>query len=355
MTATPSESSGSAAAFNPGAVLGQYRIVRLLGRGGMGEVYEVEHAVLHRRYALKLLPAEFAAASGALERFQREARVMAALEHPNILQVDDFGETGGRYWLRMELANGVNAAGKPCVSLADWVEAKGGKLDAARAAGVLGHILSGLAHAHKRGVVHRDLKPANILLLTAADGKTEVKIADFGLVRLVGEEWVRGRAEQSIRLSMSLGDQRTMAPDGGSSTGSLIGTYAYMSPEQKRGAEADMRSDVYAMGLIAYRLFTGRKLGLKKPSELVPGLAPAWDTWIMTALEEAPGDRFADAGELLAAMPDAGDEGSGFGVQGSGTNPQPATHNPRFRVQGSGFRKKNPQPTTHNPQPIPAG
>ena len=107
--------------------LGQYRIVRPLGRGGMGEVYEAEHVTLHRRYALKLLPAEFAAMPGALERFRREARVMANLDHPHIVKVDDFGESGGRYWLRMELANGLRHGGLEVTSLQDLAAAGGGR------------------------------------------------------------------------------------------------------------------------------------------------------------------------------------------------------------------------------------
>ena len=106
-TNPPADSAAHAASLSAGATFGQYRIVRLLGRGGMGEVYEAEHLTLGRRYALKLLPADFASRSDALERFRQEARVMANLEHPNIVKVDDFGETQGRYWLRMELAEGV--------------------------------------------------------------------------------------------------------------------------------------------------------------------------------------------------------------------------------------------------------
>jgi serine/threonine protein kinase len=126
------------AGLAPGATLGQYRVVRLLGRGGMGEVYEVEHTTLETRHALKLLPPDFAARPGALERFRREAKVMAQLRHENIIHVDDFGETGGRYWLRMELAEGIDAgnlkletggsARGGLVSLQDLAEACGGKV-----------------------------------------------------------------------------------------------------------------------------------------------------------------------------------------------------------------------------------
>jgi len=147
-----------------GQSLGQYRIIRPLGRGGMGEVYEAEHQVLRRSYALKLLPHDFATQSCALERFQREAQVMANLEHPNILKVDDFGETDGRYWLRMELADGVQSGdGKQVVSLQDLADAGNGKIGQEALADILKQILEGLKYAHDRGAIHRDLKPSNIL------------------------------------------------------------------------------------------------------------------------------------------------------------------------------------------------
>lgn len=174
----PSDAPKGAYTLSPGQSLGQYKIIRALGRGGMGEVYEVEHQVLRRRYALKLLPADFMARSEALDRFQREAQVMANLEHPNILKVDDFGDTDGRYWLRMELAEGISRAEDDrIVSLQDLADAGGGKVEQKTLAGVLRQILDALEYAHGRGAVHRDLKPSNIIF----SGET-AKIADFGLV-----------------------------------------------------------------------------------------------------------------------------------------------------------------------------
>ena len=158
------------AEFPTGSQLGNYHIVRLLGRGGMGEVYEAEHTVLRRRYALKVLPGHFASNPGALERFQREAEVMANLEHPHILRVDDFGESNGWYWLRMELAKDVSAAAynvlgeAPIRSLQDLAEALNGRLPQELMLHLVLCILDGLGYAHARGAVHRDLKPSNILL-----------------------------------------------------------------------------------------------------------------------------------------------------------------------------------------------
>ncbi|MBT7055652.1 MAG: protein kinase [Lentisphaerae bacterium] len=279
-----------------GSSFGQYRIVHPLGRGGMGEVYEAEHQVLHRRYALKLLPPDFASRTGALERFQREAEVMANLEHPNILKVDEFGETGGRYWLRMELAVGIEADDKLTRSLADLVEVRGGKVPQAEFTAVLRQVLGGLAHAHELGAIHRDLKPANILLTPEGP-----KIADFGLVRLVGEEWVHSQAQISVQRSLSLGEQQTEAPGtSGTSARPLLGTYEYMSPEQKRGEQADERSDIYALGLMSYRLLTGQKeLSFELPSQIDPEVVEGWDEIVRRCLRPKPEDRPRDCTWLL--------------------------------------------------------
>jgi len=303
--------------LSSGDILGQYRVVRALGRGGMGEVYEVEHGVLRRRYALKLLPAEFARSTAGLERFRREAQVMVNLEHPNIVRVDDFGEAGGRYWLRMELAEGVEVGSVHVHALGDYVKAKGGRLVPAEAEVLFRHILEGLGHAHSKGVVHRDLKPGNILLSAMPDGGVFPKISDFGLVRSVGEDWVRSPAELSVRQSMSIGGDPTLeGADAGSGTRSLLGTHGYMSPEQKRGEEATPASDVYAVGLMMCRLLTGRQLGMERPSELVPDLPVWWDGLVATALEDDPAERLADGGKFLERLGSAQAEEDGAALSG---------------------------------------
>jgi serine/threonine protein kinase len=358
---TPSGAGRGKASFSPGDRVGEYRIVRLLGRGGMGEVYEAEHSTLGRRYALKFLPADFAKSSGAIERFRREAKVMANLEHPNIVKVDDFDEFKGRYWLRMELVSGVEVddlrsvvvrdlppspkttADRPgsktsslrspsakneltscvkdpainAISLSDLAEACGGKLDEGLLSHILHQILDALSYAHAKGAIHRDLKPGNILLdcrvcRDRASDKSEMsdlsdciaKISDFGLVRLVGEDWIKSQAELSVKLSLSIGDMRTMGadPSAGSSTRSLIGTYEYMSPEQKSGGEAGKASDVYAIGLMAYKLLTGKNIGPRPPSYYCKGISPKWDDFVFRSLEEDPSERFPDASAMLSAL-----------------------------------------------------
>ncbi len=325
-------------ALEPGTQLGQYKLIRLLGRGGMGEVYEAEHTTLGINFALKLLPPDLLATTAALERFRREARVMAQLRHPHLLHVDDFGETEGRYWLRMELANGIRlkpetgnlkpeAEGHSVVSLAEWAEATGGRLPQQLLLGILQQIVSGLAYAHERGVVHRDLKPSNILLISGHPPSSinhppsslgfTAKIADFGLVRLVGAEWLQSRVENSVRLSASLGEQATLTGPkrDGSSTRSLLGTFEYMSPEQKRGEEADARSDLYALGLLTFRLLTGqREPGFELPSQIHDDIVPAWDALVRAALQPRKERRVADCGvvtqhlEAIAAELSQGSE-----------------------------------------------
>ena len=316
-----------------GSLVGEYKIIRLLGCGGMGEVYEAEHLTLRKRYALKFLPVDFEATPGAVERFKREAKVMANLEHPNIIKVDDFGNDNGRYWIRMELVHGVEDAGKSTVSLADLEDLCAGTIEQFHFAQILRQILEAMAYAHSQGVVHRDLKPGNILLDKVQNGKDEsksskhgtalpaspvelqvggqqlasddyiVKVSDFGLVRLVGEERVRSQAEDSVKLTMPrVGTTIEFSDSNNPGAKSLIGTYEYMSPEQKKGKEAGKASDVYAIGLICYRLLTGKQLGPRPPSYYVKDLFDGLDELILKALEERPAERFADASEMLSAF-----------------------------------------------------
>jgi serine/threonine protein kinase len=295
--------------LQPDAQFGQYHIVRLLGRGGMGEVYEAEHTTLGLRFALKLLPPDMLATPTALERFRREARVMAQLRHPHILHVDEFGETEGRFWFRMELANGATVKGRQVVSLAELAAAYGGRIEQGVLLGILQQLVAGLAHAHAKGVVHRDLKPANVLICTDAEGSV-FKIADFGLVRLVGMDWLQSRVENSVRLTGQVTDSLSDLPTGrgplgeGASTRSLLGTYEYMSPEQKRGEEVDARSDIYALGLMIFRLLTGdREWDLDEvPSQMVAGLVPAWDDLVKATLRARKEKRVADCAAMLPLL-----------------------------------------------------
>jgi serine/threonine protein kinase len=339
--------------LSPGQTLGQYKIIRPLGKGGMGEVYEAEHQVLRRSYALKLLPHDFATQSCALERFQREAQVMANLEHPNILKVDDFGETDGRYWLRMELANGVQSGdGKQSVSLQDLADAGDGKIGQEKLADILKQILEGLKYAHDRGAIHRDLKPSNILFSGGV-----AKMADFGLVRLVGEDWVRSQAQLSVQRSMSIGAERTMPGSGsepGSSTRSLLGTFEYMSPEQKRGEDATAQSDLYAVGLMAFKLLTGQNPGVKPPTKIDKKLSPVWDNFVEKALEEDASERLSSAADGLALLKSVGQA-----LKASSDRYGQAAAEARQREQETRRREENaarnrpPPPLPTQPQPLP--
>ncbi len=286
-----------------GSIFGQYKIVRELGRGGMGEVYEVEHQVLGRRYAIKFIHGEVLRQAGALERFRREARVMACLEHPGILQVDEYGETEGRPWLRMELIRGRPAGDRRLVSLGDWIQTRDGRLDSEEVRVLLGALLEALEYAHGEGVVHRDLKPGNILLTEKG-----IKVADFGLVQLAGENWFKDQVQLTVMRSLSIGQEATVLEGGSAgrdgSTRALLGTFDYMSPEQKEGGEVDARSDLYSIGIMTYRMLTGeRSVGMRRPSELVKGLDPAWDQWVITALETRPENRFGSARLMQESLP----------------------------------------------------
>src|SRR4051794_24815549 len=193
----------------------RYRLIGLLGRTGMSEVWSADDIDLERRIALKLL-----APDADRARFEREARAAAALAHPNLTQLYDYGEADGRPYMVLEYLSGG--------TLEDQL-ASGKALDDDETHGIAAGIAAGLAHAHDRGLVHRDLKPANILF----DAEGRAKIADFGIARLDG------------------GGTLTEA-------GTVLGTAAYISPEQAAGEPATPASDVYSFGVILFRMLTGR-------------------------------------------------------------------------------------------------
>jgi formylglycine-generating enzyme len=169
-------------------------------------------------------------------------------------------------------------------------------------------VLKGIAYAHQQKVIHRDLKPANILLFPKSGGGFTAKVSDYGLVKLLGEEFLRSRVTKSVQISLggagkhSLGDEKTEGGEKGTSTRALLGTWAYMSPEQQEGAEATERSDVYSLGLMCYQLLTGEKPTLRLPNQLNPKIVSEWNEILLKALENRPENRFADAGEMLKAL-----------------------------------------------------
>jgi eukaryotic-like serine/threonine-protein kinase len=273
-----------------GSRLGPYEIVAPLGAGGMGEVYRARDTRLDRIVAIKVLPARLAGDPDALQRFEREARAVAALSHPNILAIHDFGDQDGTAYAVTELLEGK--------TLRERLE---GPLPARKAVEYAVQVALGLAAAHDKGIVHRDLKPENIFVTD--DGR--VKILDFGLARL----------QSPVVSSAPL----TEAPTTPVSTepGVVMGTVGYMSPEQVRGYGADHRSDLFAFGAVLYEMLTGRRAfrGVSAADTMSavlnaePELAPAFTTTepaltqiVRRCLEKSPGERFQSAQDLAFAL-----------------------------------------------------
>ena len=286
--------SGGRESLSAGMTLGEYRVVRLLGRGGMGEVYEVEHVQMRKRYALKVLPAELSTDPQFVSRFRIEARVMADLHHPAIVQVHYMGEHQGRFYLVMDYVGGPDEMPE---TLEDLLES--GRMQEKRARELALQICEAVDYAHtfKSGsVIHRDLKPSNVLL----DGAGNVKVSDFGLAKVLGEQYLQSVIENSIQLSMagqlSVGDENTGKRS--SSARALLGTYDYMSPEQKAGGDVSVQSDVYAIGVMLYRMLTGEKPegAYKAPSRF--GVSKAWDRIVERCLQRNPAERYVSVARL---------------------------------------------------------
>jgi formylglycine-generating enzyme required for sulfatase activity/serine/threonine protein kinase len=301
-TGGPARGSGAEdPTLRDGEIFGPFRVLSLLGRGAMGEVYHVKRIEDGKVFALKVIAAGLMRDDQAVARFRQEARTLCALHNANIVAADQVGEEDGRHWLTMQLCEGLKIAGadgrlRQARSLDEYVEACGGRLAQAELVAVLDDVLAGLAYAHNHGMVHRDLKPANILLTRGAKGRPfRALISDFGLVRIIGEERIREQVARSIGLSL------TRAASGDEAK-AWLGNWAYMSPEQKRGKPAVKGSDLYAVGLLAYRLGTGKDLGLESASELNPDLVPEWDAFIAGALEEQQELRYASAQEMRVAL-----------------------------------------------------
>jgi len=287
-----------------GDKLGRYEIISLLGRGGMGQVYLARHEMQQTLHALKILPADSAQRKGFVERFQTELRTMARLQHRHIVHVTHSDEQHGRYYLVMDFiaADGTREPYDLEEALADH-----GRMDPGTTRRLVMQVCEGLAFAHQEQVVHRDLKPANILLTSRDLSKAEVRVGDFGLARVLGEEQVRTMVARSMQLSMSIGNADTFVEKRRaerSSAGAVLGTYGYMSPEQEEGRPADARSDIYSVGVLLYRMITGQRLRgrAKAASAMVQGLDPAWDRIIDKCLEPDPDDRWQSAEELGAAL-----------------------------------------------------
>jgi predicted Ser/Thr protein kinase len=261
---------------------GRCEILTRLGKGGMGSVYLARDTTLARKVALKICQPRRAEGLHGRERFLREARAAAALQHEGICRVLDFGVEDGIQFLTMEYVEG-----RPLLHLLEGEQ----PLESGRAANLVERVAVALAAAHRHGVIHRDLKPANIML----DERDQPKVVDFGLAR----------QEHDPALTRP---------------GTLLGTPAYMSPEQVDGRPTDVRTDIYSLGVILYELVTGRRPfsgatvsqlmyqiahgDLQPPSAYRPGLDPALETICLKAMSRSPQDRFGSMDELAARLHD---------------------------------------------------
>ena len=282
--------------LSTGSILGDFRVEDEIGHGGMGVVYRASQVSLDRPVALKVISERLSDRDGFRERFVRESRMAASLDHPNVIPVYAAGEEDGVLYIAMRFVDGTD--------LRALLQAEGG-LDPARAAGVVAQVASALDAAHERGLVHRDVKPANILV-AARGGGEHAYLTDFGLTK------------------------RSTSDSGLTATGEWVGTLDYVAPEQVRGENVDGRADIYALGCVLYETLTGQvpyvredelaKLWahISDPAPSVLDLAPDTPRALAGVVERCmhkhPSERFSTAGELgraaLAAVPGLADTGA---------------------------------------------
>jgi eukaryotic-like serine/threonine-protein kinase len=284
-------------AFAPGTVIGSYEITSLLGRGGMGEVWRAHDRRLGRDVAIKTLPDEFATNEDRLARFEREAKLLAPLNHPNIASIYGLDESGGSRFLILELVEGE--------TLADRL--KRGPIPLEETIPLALQIAAALEAAHEKGIIHRDLKPGNIKI--TPDGK--VKVLDFGLAKALANDGGDAALSNSPTLSMAATQQ-----------GVILGTAAYMSPEQARGRRVDKRADIWAFGCVLYETLTGRPpFTGADVSEVLAGVIKSDADWnslpaaappmvrifLKRCLEKDPSRRINDIGDVRLALEGAFD------------------------------------------------
>jgi len=249
----------------PGALLGQYRIDKFVGRGGMGSVYKATHAMLQRTVAVKVLPPKFARDPEFVQRFKREALALAELSHPNIVAIHDMGQQGDIYFFVMEFVEGAN--------LRDLLVAK--KIPPEEALKIVPQLCEALEYAHTHGIIHRDIKPENIML----DRHGQAKVADFGLAKIVKGETATGALTQ---------------------TNVVMGTLEYMAPEQRDSLKrVDHRADIYSMGVVLYEMLTGElPIGRFEPPSRKVTIDVRVDDVVLKALEHEPDRRYQRASHL---------------------------------------------------------
>ncbi len=263
----------------------RYQIFERLSEGAMGVVYRGIRIKLDRQVAIKVMHAALPAAMNGRERFEREAQLMAKLDHPHVVSIIDYGIHRDHPYVVMELVRGM--------SLHDMLVEQG-RFEIPRAVDVIRQVLSGLAHAHEQGVIHRDIKPANIMITPKAPLGVHARILDFGLARMLG----------AAATSMS--------------NGLAVGTPSYMAPEQCRGDDLDARVDIYACGIVLFEMLTGKKpltatdpiQTVKKQLEemppllasIAPGSYGPLEGVVARALAKAPADRYPSAAAMAEAL-----------------------------------------------------
>jgi serine/threonine-protein kinase len=293
-------------AFVVGEHVGPYRILALIGRGGMGHVFRAHDSKLHRDVALKVLPRAYEVDPDRMARFQREAQALAALNHPHVAAIYGIEESHGRQALVLELVDGVTLAAR----------IGQGPLPVREALTLARHIAEALHAAHEKGIVHRDLKPANIKVTAAG----VVKVLDFGLAKAAGES-----AAAATRVSNS------PALPGDTRTGVIVGTASYMSPEQARGQEVDPRTDIWAFGCVLFEMLAGRRAfeadGAPDSLAQLEDAAPEWGRLpahtpararqlLRRCLERDPGKRPQTIAEARAVIDGLLSRRAGLGAAG---------------------------------------
>ena len=291
-------------ALAAGTKLGPYEITAKLGEGGMGEVYRATDTKLDRQVAIKVLPEAFTQDPERLARFEREAKVLAQLHHPNIASIFGLEESGGVRALVMELVEGQTLAQR----------LKDGALSVDESLAIARQIAEALEEAHEKGIIHRDLKPANINVM--ADGR--VKVLDFGLAKALDPVGLSGTALSASELAMS----PTLTHDA-TQMGVILGTAAYMAPEQAKGQPVDKRADIWSFGVVLYEMLTGSKMfggdtltetlaGVLKSeiefSRLPTNTPQAVRRLLRRCLERNPKNRLRDIGDLRLLLDDAGED-----------------------------------------------
>src|SRR5881296_2597474 len=233
-------------AITIGRQLGFLQITAILGRGGMGEVYRARDTKLKREVAIKILPEEFSRDPDRVARFQREAEVLASLNHPNIAAIHSLEEAEGSRFLVLEFVEGE--------TLAERI--RRGAIPVEEALNMARCICEALEVAHEKGIMHRDLKPANIKL--TPDGK--VKVLDFGLAKAIASDPSPGASRRPLPEGEAFSNSPTLLSMAATTAGVILGTAAYMAPEQAKGKMVDRRADIWAFGVVLYEMLTGRML-----------------------------------------------------------------------------------------------